>query len=58
MLPIIIGPSSQENFTLLHANNMGADQPAHPPSPISAIVVRFLESEIISKLATYKIPIF
>ena len=39
------------------ANNKGADQPAHPRSLISALVIRFLES-IISKLATGEISIF
>ena len=37
--------------------NTGADQPAHPRSPVSAFVIRFLES-IISKLATGGILIF
>ena len=38
-------------------NNKSADQPTHPPSLISAFVIRFLES-IISKLATGDISIF
>ena len=33
------------------ANNKGADQPAHPPSLISAFVIRFLKSTIFN-LAT------
>ena len=33
-----------ENLTLLHVNNKGADQPAHPHSLISAFVIRFLQS--------------
>ena len=36
---------------------IGADQPAHPRSLISAFVIHFLES-IISKLATSEIFIF
>ena len=39
------------------ANNKGADQPAHPGSLISALVIRLLES-IISKLATSEFSIF
>ena len=39
------------------ANNKGADQPAHPHSRISALVICFLESTI-SKLATSEISIF
>ena len=39
------------------ANHTGADQPAHPCSLISALVIRFLES-IISKVATSEISIF
>ena len=31
-----------ENLTLFHANNKGADQPAHPRSLISAFVICFL----------------
>ena len=37
--------------------NIGADQPAHLHSLISAIVIHFLES-MISRLATSKISIF
>ena len=37
-----------------HANNKGADQPAHPRSLISAFVVRWLDS-IIPLLATAEI---
>ena len=39
------------------ANNIGADQPVHPRSLISAFVIRFLES-IISKLTTSEVSIF
>ena len=38
-------------------NNIGADQPAHPRSLISAFVIHFLES-IISRFATSQILIF
>ena len=31
--------STRENLTVLQANSKGADQPAHPPSLISAFVV-------------------
>ena len=37
---------SWENLFLPYANNKGADQPAHPHSVISAIVVRCLDSII------------
>ena len=36
----------QETLTLLLVNNKGADQPAHPRSLISAIVIRFLKSKV------------
>ena len=39
------------------SNNKGTDQPAHPCSPISAFVIRFLESTVYN-LATSKISIF
>ena len=39
------------------AKNTGADQPAHPPSLISAFVILFVES-IICKLATSEFSIF
>ena len=39
------------------ANNIGADQPAHPRSLISIFVISFLEG-IICKLATGEISIF
>ena len=38
-------------------NNKGADQPAYPRRPISAFVIRFMES-IISGRATSEISIF
>ena len=39
------------------ANNKGADQPAHPDSLNSALVIRLLDT-IISRLATGKISTF
>ena len=41
----------------IFANNKGADQPVHPHSLISNIVIRLLESTI-SRLTTSKISIF
>ena len=38
------------------ANSKGADQPAHPRSPISVFVIRLLES-ILSRRATSEISI-
>ena len=35
---------SRENLTLLHANNTGADQPAHLLRLVCAFVIRLLES--------------
>ena len=54
---IIIGPRRDKTCLWGFANNTGADQPAHPRSLISAIVVRLLES-IISRLATSEVSIF
>ena len=34
----------QMGLSLLHANNIGADQPVHPRSMISAFVILYLES--------------
>ena len=48
---------SQENLTLVHGNNKGADQPAHPRSLVSPYAVPFLE-RIIAELVTCKISIF
>ena len=42
---------------MLHANNKGKDQPAHPCSLISAFVTRFKLS-MIDKLASYIISKF
>ena len=39
------------------ANNNGADQPAHPHSLISALVIHIMES-IICKLATSEISVY
>ena len=46
----IIWASTQENLSLGFANNMGADQPAHPRSLFSAFVICVLES-MLSKNA-------
>ena len=54
---IIIGPRREKTCLRWFANNKGADQPAHPRSLISAIVVLFLTS-IICELATDEISIF
>ena len=42
---------------MAYANNKGADQPAHPRSLISTIVVRYLDS-MICILALFKVPRF
>ena len=52
---IIIG-LVQENLTLLHSNNKGADQPAHLRSLISHFVICSLES-VLAKLATCKVSV-
>ena len=49
--------TTRENLSSGFANNIGADQPAHPRSLISAFVIRFLESTIFN-LATREISIF
>ena len=46
-----------ENWTFLHANNKGADQPAHPCSLASTCVIHYQES-IVVKLAQCKISPF
>ena len=33
-----------KNPILLHVNNRGADQPTHPPSPISIFIIHFMDS--------------
>ena len=45
--------STRENLILLHANNKGADQPAHPRSLVSAFVIRDLEILLVNT-ASYK----
>ena len=40
--------ATRKNLTLLHANNKGVNQPAHPRSMISAFVMPSLPSIIIS----------
>ena len=54
---ILFGPRREKTCLRGFANNIGADQPAHPRSLISAFVIRFLES-IICTLATDEISIF
>ena len=49
--------SRREKQILVHANNKGADQPAHLRSMISGLVLRSLEM-IIDKFATRNISIF
>ena len=39
-------PGHEKMCLMSYANNKGADQPAHPPSLISAFVVRCLDSII------------
>ena len=41
--------SMRENLIFLHANNKGADQPAHSRSLLSAVVVRSLERIVINR---------
>ena len=53
----ISGPRREKTCLRWFANNKGADQPAHPRSPISAFVIRLLKSTI-SRLATSEISIF
>ena len=49
-----IWASTCENLSLGFTNNKGADQPAHPHSLISALVILILESSIF-RLATSRI---
>ena len=51
------GPRREKTCLRGFAKNTDADQPAHPRSLISALVIRILES-IICKLATGDISIF
>ena len=51
------GPRSDQTCLQWFANNKGADQPAHPRSLISALVIRLLES-MIFRLATTEISVF
>ena len=53
LLICMIWASTWESLILLHVNNKGTDQPAHPHSLISAVVIRALESSI-DKLCTLK----
>ena len=46
-IPILIfGPGHAKMCPMTYANNKGADQPAHPHSLFSTIVVRYLDSMI------------
>ena len=56
-VPKLYGPRRKKICLRWFANNTGADQPAHPRSLISALVICFLKS-IICKLATGGISIF
>ena len=49
--------STREILTLLHVNNTGADQTAHPRSLVSAFAVHYLEG-IVVKLSIGNISIF
>ena len=49
--------ATRQNLSSGFANNPGADQPAYPPSLISAFVFHFLESTIFN-LATGEISFF
>ena len=51
------GPCREKTCLRGFANNIGADQPAHPRSLISAFVNHFLEC-IISRLSTSKFSYF
>ena len=51
------GPRREKTCLQRYANNKSADQPAHSRSPISAFIIRVLESTI-SKLDISKISIF
>ena len=57
MSQLIYGPRREKTCLRRVANNKGADQPEHPCSLISSLVIRFLEGTI-SKLATNEISIF
>ena len=50
----IIWATSWENMFTPHANNKGADQPAHPRSLISAFVVRCLDSIPVIYIRNFK----
>ena len=48
----------QENLPWVFANNKGADQPAHPCSLISPIIIPFILESIISNHAICEFSIF
>ena len=55
-----LGLVARDNLTwvtLWHANNTGADQPAHARSLVSTFVIHSLESKIIA-FATRQIALF
>ena len=54
---LLYGPRCEKNCLLGFANNTGTDQPAHPRSLISPVVIRFLES-MICNIAAGEISIF
>ena len=56
-LDIKHGPGREKTCLRVFANNIGADQPAHMRSLISAFVIRLLQS-MISRLALSEISIF
>ena len=46
ILSVTFEPGHEKMRLMSHANNKGADQPAHPRSLISAFIVRYLDSII------------
>ena len=57
MATFVYGPGHAKMCLMSYANNKGADQPAHPRSLISTIVVRCLDS-MIGILALAKVSRF
>ena len=53
----LFGPHN-ENLTLLHANNKGADQPAHWRRLISIFVFRYIWKELKSNLLHAKVQYY
>ena len=54
---IYMGLAARKSCLPWFANKKGADQPVHPRSLTSALVIRWLKS-MISRLATNKISVF